>query len=102
MASRQQLHTELARILGSSNVYFQPPSSASLKYPCIIFELSRTDVARADNKNYIKTNEYHVKHIYKSLTNELKDELLANFMMMSHDNRMIVDGMYNDDFTLFY
>lgn len=102
MASRQKLHEELVYLLGNNNVYFQPPSSVTLKYPCIIYSLSRTDTARADNKNYIKTNEYHVKHIFKSLTNELKDQLLDNFQMISHDNRFIAEGLYNDDFTLFY
>lgn len=102
MASRVDLQNELETILGSKNVYFQPPASKTLKYPCIIYELSRTGTAQADNKNYIKTNEYHVKHIFKSLSNELKDVLLDHFMMISHDNRMVVDSLYNDDFTLFY
>lgn len=102
MASRQKLDEELVNLLGCKNVYFQPPSSVTLKYPCIIYSLSRTDVARADNRNYIKTNEYHVKHIFKSLSNELKDQLLENFQMISHDARFVADGMYNDEFTLFY
>lgn len=102
MASRQKLDEELVNLLGCTNVYFQPPSSVTLKYPCIIYSLSRTDVVKADNKNYIKTNEYHVKHIFKSLSNELKDQLLDHFQMISHDNRMVVDSLYNDDFTLFY
>lgn len=102
MASRPELQEELEEILGSKNVYFQPPASVHIKYPCIIFELSNTDVKRADNKAFIKTNRYHLKHMFKSLEKEKKDALLEHFMMISHDNRMIVDGLYNDDFTLYY
>lgn len=102
MGSRLKLQAELEGILGSSNVYFQPPSSTSLKYPCIIYNLTRTNTIRADNRIYKATNEYHVKHIYKSLENEKKDELLNRFLMISHDSRFIADKLYNDEFTLFY
>lgn len=102
MGTRLQLQDELESILGSPNVYYQPPSSTSLKYPCIIYELDNTNVKAADNNKYIKVNRYHVKHLYKSLSNELKDSILDSFMMVSHNNRMKVDGLYNDDFTLFY
>lgn len=102
MASRLQLQSEFEELLGSTNVYYQPPSNSSIKYPCIIYELSSTDTIPADNKKYVKTNRYHVKHIYKSLDNELKNAILDKFMMISHDNRMKVDGLYNDDFTLYY
>ena len=102
MGSRLKLQAELEEILGSSNVYFQPPSSINLKYPCIIYNLSRTNAIRADNRIYKATNEYHVKHIFKSLENEKKDELLNHFLMISHDSRFIADKLYNDEFTLFY
>lgn len=102
MASRLSLQEELEEILGSTNVYFQPPASVKLKYPCIIYELNGTDIQRADNKLYVSTNRYHIKHIFKSLDKEKKDELLNHFMMISHDNRMVVDNLYNDDFTLYY
>lgn len=102
MASRLKLQEELEEILGSKNVYFQPPASVKLKYPCIIYEIDTTDTRHADNKAFILTNRYHVKHLFKSLEKEKKDALLLHFMMISHNNRMVVDGLYNDDFTLYY
>ena len=33
------LHDELITLLGSSNVYFQPPTSIKMNYPCIIYKL---------------------------------------------------------------
>lgn len=102
MSNRLILEEKLRGILGNDNVYFQPPSSIKLHYPCIIFELTRTNVARADNTAYKLINEYHLKHLFRSLKNEKKDALLSEFMMISHDNRFIADGLYNDEFTLFY
>lgn len=109
MRSRQKLQGELEQILGTSSlpaekrrVYFQPPSGTNVEYPCIIYELSRTDVHPADNSKFIKYNEYHVKHLFKSLKNELKDNLLDHFHHISHDTRFVSNSIYNDDFTLFY
>lgn len=102
MKTPEDLGYKLMDILGSENVYYQPPESVKLKYPCIIFTMDPTYTAKADNISYIKFNRYHVKHIYKSRKNELKDTLLDSFMMISHDNRMIADSMYNDDFTVYF
>lgn len=102
MAGRLQLQDELERILGTSEVYYQPPESKKLKYPCIIYEIDDTYTRKADNKNYIFVNRYHIKHLFKSNDNDLRKDLLDNFEMMTHDNRMVVDGLYNDDFTLYY
>ena len=99
---RLQLQGKLESLLGSENVYFQPPETIKLRYPCIVYSLDPTYTRHADNRNYIITNRYHIKHIYKSLSKSLKDQFLTEFMMISHDNRMIADGMYNDDFTLYY
>ena len=102
MASRLELQSKLEDILGSENVYFQPSESLKLKYPCIVYDLENTDVQRADNKAYMTMNRYHIKHIFKALSNEKKDDLLNNFMMIEHNNRMKAEGLYNDDFTLYF
>ena len=52
MNSRLKLHNILVEILGSGNVYFQPPESITLKYPCIIYGRVGIDAVHADNKLY--------------------------------------------------
>ena len=37
---------------GKKNVYFQPPSSVKMNYPCIVYSLSRISVKKANNKLY--------------------------------------------------
>ena len=52
MAQRLILQSALEAILGSRNVYFQPPSGFQMQYPCIVYTLDNDFVARADNKIY--------------------------------------------------
>ena len=40
MASRLNLQDKLEEVLGSKQVYFQPPESLKLKYPCIVYSRS--------------------------------------------------------------
>lgn len=63
---REQLGQLLAAVLGSSNVYFQPPPSLSMKYPCIRYKLGDSGPqapfanARANDKLYAVRNLYTV------------------------------------------
>ena len=43
MASRRELHEILVGILGSKNVYYEPPSSLLMKYPAIVYSLDDID-----------------------------------------------------------
>ena len=44
-------------------VHFQPPTGFKLKYPCIIYELERMNVRRADNAAYTLYDEYLITYI---------------------------------------
>ena len=37
MATRLQLQAQLEEMLGSRNVYYQPPESVKLEYPAIVY-----------------------------------------------------------------
>lgn len=60
MASRHNLQLSLEQILGSRNVYFQPPESIKMKYPAIVYELEDIDNAHADNGVYSSKKQYSV------------------------------------------
>ena len=60
MGQRLDLQTLLEFILGSENVYFQPPSGFMLSYPCIVYNRSNIRAAHADNSPYKHDNEYTV------------------------------------------
>lgn len=62
----------LEEILGSSSVYFQPPSNLQMKYPCIVFNLSTGDTQFADNNPYIYKDRYQLQFISR---NPVEDEI---------------------------
>lgn len=60
MDRRPELHTKFEELLGTRHVYFQPPRSVRLVYPCIIYSLNRIDVKHADNTMYLGKPGYTV------------------------------------------
>ena len=99
--SRIELQTLLENILGSRNVYFQPPESIKLKYPAIIYYLNDIDVWRADNGPYVKYKRYMITYINKDPDNEISDKI-AELPLCSFDRRYAVDNLTHDVFTLYF
>lgn len=60
MLTRLELHEELCNILGSRNVYFQPPASITLHYPCIVYSVNNVDNRQADNEIYNQNLQYMI------------------------------------------
>lgn len=64
MIRREELQTLLENILGSRNVYFQPPSTVRMQYPAIVYRLgdigTRTNFSRADANDEI----YNIRKVY--------------------------------------
>lgn len=60
MASRLDLQTQLEEILGTRNVYYQPPESIKLCYPCILYSLADVDDRKANNSSYMKNRRYEL------------------------------------------
>ena len=95
MASRLELQEELEEILGSRNVYFQPPESVKMKYDAIVYNLSDIRIDYADDKVYKKNRSYEVTVISRNPDNEIAENLLDHFKFIS-------DNLYHDALTLFY
>lgn len=74
---RYKLQETLEEILGSKNVYFQPPSNRKLTYPCIIYQLDRVAKISADNIAYIRQKAYQVTWIGKNPDDDTPDKLGA-------------------------
>ena len=52
MASRLELQTKFENILGSRNVYFQPPSSVQMRYPAIVYSRKNIEIRNANDGVY--------------------------------------------------
>jgi hypothetical protein len=60
MSSRLELQTLLENILGSANVYFQPPESIKMRYPAIVYGLSDIKNVYANDGVYLSKRKYSV------------------------------------------
>lgn len=52
MKTRIELQAMLEEVMESENVYFQPPASLRIDYPCIVYSINRVDNTYANNKIY--------------------------------------------------
>ena len=102
MASRLSLQDELETLLGSENVYFQPPESLRMNYPCIRYELSNITQLRANNGNYATHKAYTVYHIYKDPDGDLINTFLTTFQMCDYNRHYTGDGLHHDVYTIFF
>lgn len=74
--SRIELHSWLEELLGSDHVYFQPPESQQLEYPCIVYNLASQYPIHADDKMFLKKDKYVIKLICFAL--DYDGDLRAN------------------------
>ena len=61
--SRVELDRILRSTLGTSNVYFDPPESFKLKYPCIVYSLGSHYEVFADDKLFINMKRYTLEQL---------------------------------------
>lgn len=101
MASRLNLQTELEKILGSRNVYFQPPSNVRMQYPAIVYSRRDIEVRPADDKKYTKLPSYELILIDKNPDSEFIDKILE-LKYCSFDRHYESDNLNHDVFKLYY
>lgn len=73
--TRVDLDAILRTTLGSSNVYFDPPESFKLKYPCIVYSLSNNIERFADDSIYRRMKRYTLIYITKNADDPMIDTL---------------------------
>lgn len=66
MANRLELHTLLCDILGSRNVYYQPPQAGQLQYPAIVYAREKIENLHAGNRAYLQNLAYSITVIDKN------------------------------------
>ncbi len=101
MDRRLELQTILTSILGSNNVYFQPPATIKLQYPCIVYHRSKINRRFADNKPYSSKVQYTLVLIGRSPESDLVDKILE-LPYCSYDRFYVADELNHDAFTLYY
>lgn len=98
---RMALHTLLKEILGSGNVYFQPPETLKMVYPCIRYERSDMATYHAENLVYRIVPRYQLTAIYKDPDSDLPRKI-ASLPRCSFDRHYTADNLNHDIFTIYW
>lgn len=101
MSRRLELQTLLENILGSRNVYYQPPASISMKYPAIVYSRYDVENFHADNVVYSQKTAYSVTVIDKNPDSEYVKKI-SMLPLCSFDRHYVADNLNHDVFTLYF
>lgn len=101
MVSRAELQKTLEELLGSDQVYFQPPVNLTMHYPCIVYEREAARSERADNFAYVYTPRYKITVISKKVDHPVifKLPLLPMCTFRTH---FVTEGLNHDVFELYF
>lgn len=101
MADRLELHNLLQELLGSFNVYYQPPESVKMKYDAIRYSKKNIDTKHADDTKYIMQDCYELIVISRMPDNPVIKKLLA-LPYCSYDRHYVSDNLNHDVLTIYY
>ena len=101
MGNRSELHSKLIEVLGSSNVYYQPPENLKMKYPAIRY--CKSDI----RNNFAGDDVYRQSHFYELTvldTNPDSEivERLSKLPKIRFNRHYSSDGLNHDVFTIYY
>jgi hypothetical protein len=101
MASRLELHEVLCEILGSRNVYFQPPESVKMQYPAIVYSRRSIDNIHANNSVYMQNNSYELTLIHRDPDNDIVEKL-SKLPTCKFDRHFVSDNLNHYTYTLYF
>ena len=101
MASRIKLQEILESVLGSSNVYFQPPEGFKMNYPCIVYKRSDGETDYANDLPYNHTIRYTITTIDKN-PDSLTPSKLAQLSRCRYQTGFTKDNLYHDVYQIYY
>lgn len=100
MNTRLELHEKLCEILGSRNVYFQPPESVKMRYPAIRYSRDDIDDIYADDLSYIQSPTYQIIVIDPNPDSEIPMKI-KQLPMCTYDRHYAADNLNHDVFTIY-
>lgn len=101
MGRRLELHEMLCEALGSRNVYYQPPASKVMEYPCIRYSLYDIDNGFADNKVYLQDIAYQITVIDRDPDSEIV-ERVSRIPCIRFNRSYQADNLNHTVFVLYF
>lgn len=85
----------------AKKVYFQPPESVKLVYPCIIYSLEAGENWNADDMKYVNMHRYSVMAIDRNPDSSLLNEL-SSIQYSELDRTYTADGLNHFVFRVYF
>lgn len=101
MGPRLQLQSLLESLLGSGNVYFQPPANVQMQYPCIVYQRDQARTEFAGDLPYRYAQRYQVTIIDRDPDGDTLGKIAA-LPMCLYNRGYAADGLNHDVFSLYY
>ena len=102
MGNRLELDALIREILGGTNVYYQPPESTKLKYPCVIYHLDDGRPEYADDKMYKFMKSYTVTVIDPNPDSTIPDRFRERLPYCRPGRWYAADNLNHWPFTIYY
>lgn len=101
MGQRLELQEILSEILGSNHVYFQPPPTVQMEYPCIVYRRDYVLIRHADGRPYSHKKRYQVTVMDRDPDSLIPDKV-AELPQCAHERFYTADNINHDVFKLFF
>lgn len=94
---------ELSEILHglADHVYFQPPATIQMKYPCIVYHRKPPQIDHADNRPYRKGELWQLTVIDRSPDSSIA-ESVEELPGIRCDTNFTQDNMHHYVYSLYY
>ena len=101
MYDRAELHQKLVEILGSKNVYYQPPEGFKMNYPCIVYERHGISNKHANDKVYLEPVRYRATIIDANPDSAIVAKM-NNLRYAKFVRHYAVNQLNHDIFDIYY
>lgn len=101
MADRADLQTLFENVLGSRNVYYDPPESVKMQYDAIRYSRRKIENTFANNSVYRQEHSYEVTVIYRDPDSDLPRKI-SQLPKCAHDRHYKSNNLHHDVFVLYW
>jgi hypothetical protein len=101
MGQRLELQAILTGILETDQVYFQPPPTVTMEYPCIVYRRDYELTRFADDRPYARKKRYQVTVIDRDPDSGIPDKV-AELPLCIYDRFYTAENLNHDVFKLFF
>lgn len=102
MGRRLEFRDKLETVTEVRNLYFNPPESTKLKYPCIIYNRENGDSKYADDKLYRYIVSYTVTVIDRNPDSEIPMKIQEAFELCQFERFFVSDNLNHWVLRIYY